>query len=54
VYDFGPLLVGKYPGRQSPRDITVFKSLGLGIEDVALAARVVALARQKGVGRDIL
>ncbi len=54
VYDFGPLLVGKYPGRQSPRDITVFKSLGLGIEDVALAARVLDLARQQGVGREIL
>jgi alanine dehydrogenase len=54
VYDFGPLLVGKYPGRQSPADITVFKSLGLGIEDVAVAARVLDLARQQGVGRDIL
>lgn len=54
VYDFGPLLVGKYPGRQSPADITVFKSLGLGIEDVALAVRVLDLARQQGVGREIL
>lgn len=54
VYDFGPLLVGKYPGRQSPHDITVFKSLGLGVEDVAVAARVVELARQQGVGREIL
>lgn len=54
VFDFGPLLVGKYPGRQTPHDITVFKSLGLGIEDVAVAARVLDLARQKGVGREIL
>jgi ornithine cyclodeaminase/alanine dehydrogenase-like protein (mu-crystallin family) len=54
VYDFGPLLVGKYPGRQSPQDVTVFKSLGLGVEDVAVAARVVDLARQQGVGREIL
>ncbi|HYH69559.1 MAG TPA: ornithine cyclodeaminase family protein [Urbifossiella sp.] len=54
VHDFGPLLVGKYPGRGSPADITVFKSLGLGIEDIAVAARVVELARQQGVGREIL
>jgi ornithine cyclodeaminase/alanine dehydrogenase-like protein (mu-crystallin family) len=54
VYNFAPMLVGKYPGRQSPRDVTVFKSLGLGIEDIAVAARVVQLAREKGVGRDIL
>jgi ornithine cyclodeaminase/alanine dehydrogenase-like protein (mu-crystallin family) len=54
VYDLAPVLVGKYPGRQSPQDITVFKSLGLGIEDVAVAVRVVELARQRGVGREIL
>ncbi|QDU22128.1 ornithine cyclodeaminase family protein [Urbifossiella limnaea] len=54
VFDFGPLLVGKYPGRESPADVTVFKSLGLGIEDVAVAARVLELARQQGIGRELL
>lgn len=54
VVELAPLVVGKYPGRQSADDVTVFKSLGLGIEDIAVAARVVELARQQGVGRDIL
>lgn len=54
VPEFAPVLVGKYPGRESPQDVTVFKSLGLGIEDVALAVRVVELARQQEVGREIL
>lgn len=54
VYDFAPVLVGKYPGRESPHDVTLFKSLGLGIEDIALAVRVVELAKQQGVGRDVL
>jgi alanine dehydrogenase len=54
VYDLGPVLVGRYPGRESPQDVTVFKSLGLGIEDVAVAVRVVELARQQGLGRDLL
>ncbi|MBY0514776.1 MAG: ornithine cyclodeaminase family protein [Gemmataceae bacterium] len=54
VYDLAPVLVGKYPGRESPADVTVFKSLGLGVEDVAVAAKVVELARQQGVGREIL
>jgi ornithine cyclodeaminase/alanine dehydrogenase-like protein (mu-crystallin family) len=54
VFNLAPVLVGKYPGRESPRDVTVFKSLGLGIEDVALGVRVLQLARQKGVGREIL
>ena len=31
----------------------MFKSLGLGIEDIAVAAKVVELARQNGVGREL-
>lgn len=54
IHDFAPLLVGKYPGRESPADVTLFKSLGLGIEDVALAAKVVELARKQGLGKQIL
>jgi ornithine cyclodeaminase/alanine dehydrogenase-like protein (mu-crystallin family) len=53
IHDFPLVLVGKYPGRESPADVTVFKSLGLGIEDVALAAKVVELARKQGLGREI-
>lgn len=54
VFEYSKMHIGKYPGRESPEDITVFKSLGLGIEDIALAVRVVELARQQGVGREIL
>ncbi len=54
IRDLAPVLLDRYPGRQSPQDITIFKSLGLGIEDVALAARVVERARQQGIGREIL
>ncbi|MBX9623586.1 MAG: ornithine cyclodeaminase family protein [Gemmataceae bacterium] len=54
VVELGPLVVGKYPGRESAADVTVFKSLGIGLEDIALAARVADLARQQGVGREIL
>jgi alanine dehydrogenase len=54
VREFPLVLVGKYPGRESPQDVTVFKSLGLGIEDIALAVKVVELARKQGLGREIL
>lgn len=54
VKELAPLLVGRYPGRQAAGDVTVFKSLGLGIEDVAVAAKVVALAKERGVGRELL
>ena len=54
VFEYAKMHVGKYPGRESPQDVTVFKSLGLGIQDIALAARVVELAKQQGIGREIL
>ena len=54
VLEFAPLFVGKYPGRESPRDVTLFKSLGLGIEDIALAVKVVELAKRQGLGRELL
>jgi ornithine cyclodeaminase/alanine dehydrogenase-like protein (mu-crystallin family) len=54
VQELAPLLVGRYPGRDTAKDVTVFKSLGLGIEDIALAVRVVELARQQGLGKEII
>ena len=54
VHKFAHVLTGRYPGRQSPAEITVFKSLGLGLEDIAVGAKVLALARAAGVGRVIL
>ncbi len=53
VFEFAPLFVGRYPGRESPQDVTLFKSLGLGIEDVALAVRVVEAAKKVGLGREL-
>jgi ornithine cyclodeaminase len=37
VGEIGELLIGKKPGRSSETEITLFKSLGLAIEDVACA-----------------
>lgn len=54
IQELAPLLIGRYPGRESPEDVTIFKSLGIGIEDIALAARVVDLARQRGLGRELI
>ncbi|MFO0807035.1 MAG: ornithine cyclodeaminase family protein [Gemmataceae bacterium] len=51
--ELSAVLVGRVQARQKPRDITLFKSVGLAIEDVAVAARVVALAQQRKVGREI-
>ncbi|MBC8354051.1 MAG: ornithine cyclodeaminase family protein [Planctomycetes bacterium] len=47
------VLVGNAPGRKSPDDIILFKSVGMAIEDVALGARLVELAGQHGVGSSL-
>lgn len=38
--ELGDILIGVHPGRSSADEITLFKSLGLGIEDLAAAAYV--------------
>jgi ornithine cyclodeaminase/alanine dehydrogenase-like protein (mu-crystallin family) len=45
------VIVGRYTGRAHPQDVTMFKSLGIAIEDVAVAGRVYARAQAAGVGR---
>ncbi len=43
---------GEMPGRASAEEITLFKSLGLALEDVAAAAVVYQRARECGVGKE--
>jgi ornithine cyclodeaminase/alanine dehydrogenase-like protein (mu-crystallin family) len=51
--ELADIAAGKHPGRRSSEETIVFKSVGLGIEDVALAAKVVELARERSVGKDV-
>ncbi len=53
VVELGEIVVGKRPGRRSPDDITLFESQGVAMEDVAVAARLVARARERQTGREI-
>lgn len=48
--ELGEVLVGHHPGRTSSEEITVFKSLGLAIEDLASAAHVYAKAQEQATG----
>ncbi len=48
--EIGDLLIGKAAGRTSPDEITLFKSLGLGIEDLAAAAFIYEKANRSGSG----
>jgi ornithine cyclodeaminase/alanine dehydrogenase-like protein (mu-crystallin family) len=51
VRELGQVVVGRFPARKHAEDITLFKSLGIAIEDIALAGRVHAHARAENVGR---
>ena len=51
--DLGEVLVGAHPGRTADDELTVFKSLGLGVEDLAAAELVVRKAREQGLGVEV-
>ncbi|MGH7555420.1 MAG: ornithine cyclodeaminase family protein, partial [Longimicrobiales bacterium] len=51
--ELGELLTGSARGRENPDDVTVFKSLGLAIEDAAAAQHVHAAAVRAGLGTEI-
>ena len=53
VGEFGEVVAGKLPGRTTDRQITLFASQGLAIQDMAAAAYVHEQARQRGLGREI-
>ena len=50
VGEVGEVLTGKAPGRGSPEQITLFKSLGIAIEDLASAHRVYQVCTERGLG----
>jgi alanine dehydrogenase len=46
----GEIVTGQRPGREADVEITVYKSTGMAIQDVATAKRVYELAKEKGIG----
>jgi alanine dehydrogenase len=53
IHELGQVIVGRYTGRAHPEDVTMFKSLGIAVEDIAVAGRVYQKAHETGVGRVI-
>jgi ornithine cyclodeaminase len=49
----GEVIAGMRPGRTGAEDLTVFRSLGLAVEDLAAAERAVAIARARGLGVEV-
>jgi ornithine cyclodeaminase/alanine dehydrogenase-like protein (mu-crystallin family) len=51
--ELGEVLAGLAPGRTDEDELTVFKSLGIAVEDLAAAQLVVGRARELGVGTEV-
>jgi len=51
--ELGDVVIGKKRGRESRDQITLFKSVGVAIEDVAVAAWVYQEAKKRGLGIDL-
>jgi ornithine cyclodeaminase/alanine dehydrogenase-like protein (mu-crystallin family) len=53
VVELGEIVAGAGVGRSSDEQITLYKSVGVAVQDLAAAALVLAAARERGAGQEI-
>ena len=53
VVELGEVIAGTAAGRSSADQITLYKSVGVAVQDLAAAALVLAAARERGAGQEI-
>jgi len=53
IVELGELVAGTMRGRTSPEQITLYRSVGVAVQDAAAAALVLAAARERSAGREI-
>ena len=53
LVELGDVILGRHPGRAKPEDITLFESQGMAIQDISVAVRLEALAREQGLGVEL-
>ena len=51
--ELGELVSGTRPGRTDAAQITLYKAVGVAVQDAAAAALILAAARRDGVGREV-
>jgi ornithine cyclodeaminase len=51
--ELGEIAARARPGRTDPRQITLFKSVGVAVQDAAAAARALSGAKARGLGRTL-
>ena len=51
--ELGEVVAGRAPGRTGDRDITLFNSVGIGLQDLAAARLLIDKARANGIGTEV-
>jgi alanine dehydrogenase len=53
VVEIGELVSGTRAGRTAPEQLTLYKSVGVAVQDAAAAGAVLAAARERGLGQQL-
>jgi len=53
MHDLADVVSDRESGRKTPEGITLFKSVGLALEDVALGGKLLELAIEEGLGKEL-
>jgi ornithine cyclodeaminase len=53
IISIGNIITGKIPSRTTDSEVTIFKSVGISVQDVAVGKLVYDRAMKKGIGQDI-
>lgn len=51
--ELGDIICGRQAGRTAAEEITLFESQGMAVQDLAVAVRLEALARERGLGLEL-
>ncbi|MES2563310.1 MAG: ornithine cyclodeaminase family protein [Pseudomonadota bacterium] len=51
--ELGEVIIGRVSGRTNRQEITLYESHGMAIQDIYVGARILALARERGIGVDL-
>jgi ornithine cyclodeaminase/alanine dehydrogenase-like protein (mu-crystallin family) len=51
--EIGEIADRKKPGRENESELTLFKAVGIAVQDVSVASLVYQRAREKGLGREV-
>jgi ornithine cyclodeaminase/alanine dehydrogenase-like protein (mu-crystallin family) len=51
--ELGEVIVERVPGRTAKEEITLYESHGMAVQDIYVGARVLELARERGIGVDL-